>query len=176
MQLQEAEPIKVTNKQQLESDAEAFLARLYGKVPHEGLRRTLKKSPYPRFSSPASPLGRRPRPRLVESVRGQEETTFSCRRRLLNCPFSFPSLLRTLRCEAKVLQDSDQLCSAPTSGSSHCTSATTLSSQPVTLLIAGPCWLSEPRGRRSRRHGRSSGSVTVPLQTLLIFRCYTLKM
>ncbi|XP_024126616.1 protein TALPID3 isoform X3 [Oryzias melastigma] len=68
--LQEAEPIKVTNKQQLESDAEAFLARLYGKVPHEGLRRTLKKSPYPRFSSPASPLGRRPRPRLVESVRG----------------------------------------------------------------------------------------------------------
>ncbi|XP_011488426.1 protein TALPID3 isoform X2 [Oryzias latipes] len=72
--LQEAEPIKVTNKmttkQQLESDAETFLARLYGKVPHEGLRRTLKKSPYPRFSSPASPLSRRPRPRLVESVRG----------------------------------------------------------------------------------------------------------
>ncbi|XP_070697779.1 protein TALPID3 [Pempheris klunzingeri] len=51
-------------------DGEAYLTRLYGRAPYEGLRRTLKKSPYLRFSSPASPLCRKPRPRLVESIRG----------------------------------------------------------------------------------------------------------
>ncbi|XP_039905727.1 protein TALPID3 isoform X2 [Simochromis diagramma] len=55
---------------QLEVDGESYLTRLYGRAPYEGLRRTLKKSPYLRLSSPASPLGRKPRPRLVESVQG----------------------------------------------------------------------------------------------------------
>ncbi|XP_035767860.1 protein TALPID3 isoform X4 [Neolamprologus brichardi] len=57
-------------RHQLEVDGESYLTRLYGRAPYEGLRRTLKKSPYLRLSSPASPLGRKPRPRLVESVRG----------------------------------------------------------------------------------------------------------
>lgn len=50
---------------------ESYLTRLYGRAPYEGLRRTLKKSPYLRFSSPVSPLSRKPRPRLVESVTGR---------------------------------------------------------------------------------------------------------
>ncbi|XP_034721826.1 protein TALPID3-like [Etheostoma cragini] len=50
--------------------SEAYLLRLYGRAPYDGLRRTLKKSPYLRLSSPASPLGRKSRPRLVESVTG----------------------------------------------------------------------------------------------------------
>ncbi|XP_062413357.1 protein TALPID3 isoform X2 [Pungitius pungitius] len=49
---------------------ESYLTRLYGRAPYEGLRRTLKKSPYLRFSSPVSRLSRKPRPRLVESVTG----------------------------------------------------------------------------------------------------------
>ncbi|XP_069573199.1 protein TALPID3 [Brachyistius frenatus] len=53
-----------------EVDGEPYLTRLYGRAPYEGLRRTLKKSPYLRFSSPASPLSRKPRPQLVERVRG----------------------------------------------------------------------------------------------------------
>ncbi|CAI5695034.1 unnamed protein product [Oreochromis niloticus] len=57
-------------RHQLEVDGESYLTRLYGRAPYEGLRRTLKKSPYLRLSSPASPVGRKPRPRLVESVRG----------------------------------------------------------------------------------------------------------
>ncbi|XP_074484717.1 protein TALPID3-like isoform X2 [Sebastes fasciatus] len=60
--LQGAEPEGATG--------ESYLTRLYGRAPYEGLRRTLKKSPYLRFSSPASPLGRKSRPRLVESVTG----------------------------------------------------------------------------------------------------------
>uniref|UniRef100_A0A1A7XQN8 KIAA0586 n=2 Tax=Iconisemion striatum TaxID=60296 RepID=A0A1A7XQN8_9TELE len=72
--LQESEQSAVTPKrmgsQREEVDAEVFLTRLYGKLPCEGLRRTLKKSPYPRFSSSASPLSKKPQPRLVESIRG----------------------------------------------------------------------------------------------------------
>uniref|UniRef100_A0A1A8FH89 KIAA0586 n=2 Tax=Nothobranchius korthausae TaxID=1143690 RepID=A0A1A8FH89_9TELE len=72
--LQEAELSAVAPRwmgsQQEEVDAEAYLTRLYGKLPCEGLRRTLKKSPYPRFSSSASPLSKKPHPRLVESIRG----------------------------------------------------------------------------------------------------------
>ncbi|XP_029284287.1 protein TALPID3 isoform X2 [Cottoperca gobio] len=49
---------------------ESYLTRLYGRAPYEGQRRTLKKSPYLRFSSPASPLSRKPRPRLLETVTG----------------------------------------------------------------------------------------------------------
>ncbi|XP_067469523.1 protein TALPID3 isoform X4 [Thunnus thynnus] len=56
--------------EQAEVDGESYLTRLYGRAPYDGLRRTLKKSPYLRFSSPVSPPGRKSRPRLVESVRG----------------------------------------------------------------------------------------------------------
>ncbi|MED6289974.1 hypothetical protein CHARACLAT_008328 [Characodon lateralis] len=70
----QTEPVGVSGNlmgsQQDDVDGELYLTRLYGKLPYEGLRRTLKKSPYPRFSSPASPLGRKPCPRLVESIRG----------------------------------------------------------------------------------------------------------
>ncbi|XP_072221184.1 protein TALPID3 isoform X2 [Leuresthes tenuis] len=61
---------KLTSSQQVEVDRQSHLSRMYGKVPYEGLRRTLKKSPYLHFSSPASPLSRKPCPRLVESIRG----------------------------------------------------------------------------------------------------------
>ncbi|KAM6973253.1 protein TALPID3 [Aplochiton taeniatus] len=50
-------------------EGEAYLMRLYGKALYEGHRRTLKKGPYLRFSSP-SPKTKSPRPRVVESVRG----------------------------------------------------------------------------------------------------------
>ncbi|XP_068194229.1 protein TALPID3 isoform X2 [Antennarius striatus] len=53
-----------------ESDGEAYLSRLYGRAPYEGVRRTQKTSPYLRFSSPGSPLGKKPRPQLVERVIG----------------------------------------------------------------------------------------------------------
>uniref|UniRef100_A0A096MER2 KIAA0586 ortholog n=1 Tax=Poecilia formosa TaxID=48698 RepID=A0A096MER2_POEFO len=70
----ETEPAGVSGNlmgsQQNDMDGELYLTRLYGRLPHEGLRRTLKKSPYPRFSSPVSPLGRKQHPRLVESIRG----------------------------------------------------------------------------------------------------------
>ncbi|XP_076605677.1 protein TALPID3 isoform X2 [Chaetodon auriga] len=72
--LQGAEPERptgrLTDSEQVEGDGESYLSRLYGRAPYEGLRRTLKKSPYLRFSSPGSPPSRKPRPRLVESVRG----------------------------------------------------------------------------------------------------------
>lgn len=58
-------------------EAESFLSHLYGRAPHDGHRRTLKKSPYLRFRSPASPQSHKPRPRLVESVRGV--TVRSCK-------------------------------------------------------------------------------------------------
>ncbi|XP_075872866.1 protein TALPID3 [Nelusetta ayraudi] len=54
----------------LPQESEQQQARLYGRAPYEGARRTLKTTPYLHFSSPGSPLGRRPRPRLVESIRG----------------------------------------------------------------------------------------------------------
>ncbi|XP_041827708.1 protein TALPID3 isoform X2 [Melanotaenia boesemani] len=70
----EAESLRVTgiqtSTQQAEVDRELHLSRMYGKVPYNGLRRTLKKSPYLQFSSPPSPLSRKSRPRLVESIRG----------------------------------------------------------------------------------------------------------
>ncbi|XP_049917868.1 protein TALPID3 isoform X6 [Epinephelus moara] len=76
--LQGAEPDRATDRL-AESDRESYLTRLYGRAPYEGLRRTLKKSPYLRFSSPASPLGRKPRPRLVESVTGRPRIDSSSR-------------------------------------------------------------------------------------------------
>ncbi|XP_065822319.1 protein TALPID3 isoform X1 [Labrus bergylta] len=69
-----AEPVRakgsLTDRQQVEEDGEMFLSHMYGRARYEGVRRTLKKSPYLRFSSPVSPLNKKPRPRLVESVKG----------------------------------------------------------------------------------------------------------
>lgn len=59
----------------LPQESEQQQARLYGRAPYEGARRTLKTTPYLHFSSPGSPLGRRPRPRLVESIRGQSSSS-----------------------------------------------------------------------------------------------------
>lgn len=70
VQPQGAEPDGLPDSVQMEVDGESYLTRLYGRAPYEGVRRTLKKSPYLRFSSPGSPLSRKSRPRLVESVRG----------------------------------------------------------------------------------------------------------
>lgn len=52
-----------------EGAGEDYLVKLYGKALYEGHRRTLKKGPYLRFSSP-SPRSKGPRPRVVESVKG----------------------------------------------------------------------------------------------------------
>ncbi|XP_071370536.1 protein TALPID3, partial [Centroberyx affinis] len=57
-------------ERQSDPEGESYLLRLYGRALYEGHRRTLKKSPYLRFSSPASPRTKTPRPRLVESIRG----------------------------------------------------------------------------------------------------------
>lgn len=119
MNPQGVEPNRATGvaaeRHQLEVDGESYLTRLYGRAPYEGLRRTLKKSPYLRLSSPASPVGRKPRPRLVESVRGQKVDISKCDGKgsavgvvKLSAP--------CLRCEAEVLQDSDQPGPAPHSG------------------------------------------------------------
>lgn len=92
VQLQGAEPDRPTGRladsEQVEVDGESYLTRLYGRAPYEGVRRTLKKSPYLRFSSPGSPLSRKPRPRLLESVRGQKLflTDVVITRPDLNCP------------------------------------------------------------------------------------------
>ncbi|XP_062252904.1 protein TALPID3 [Platichthys flesus] len=68
--VQGAEPVPAGLIDRAQVEGESYLTRLYGRAPHEGLRRTLKKSPYLRFTSPGSPRNRKPRPRLVESVRG----------------------------------------------------------------------------------------------------------
>ena len=54
-------------------DDEDYLSKLYGKALYEGQRRTLKKGPYLRFSSP-SPRSKAPRPKVIESVRGEAPT------------------------------------------------------------------------------------------------------
>ncbi|KAF5909662.1 protein TALPID3 isoform X6, partial [Clarias magur] len=48
---------------------EAYLRKVYGKALYEGHRRTLKKGPYLRFSSP-TPKSKVQRPKMVESVKG----------------------------------------------------------------------------------------------------------
>ncbi|XP_036449445.1 protein TALPID3 isoform X2 [Colossoma macropomum] len=48
---------------------EEYLAKIYGKALHEGHRRTLKKGPYLRFSSPI-PKSKSQRPKVIESVKG----------------------------------------------------------------------------------------------------------
>ncbi|XP_033498518.2 protein TALPID3 isoform X2 [Epinephelus lanceolatus] len=89
--LQGAKPDRATDRL-VESDRESYLTRLYGRAPYEGLRRTLKKSPYLRFSSPASPLGRKPHPRLVESVTGVKVK--SCKTQTCLAPPITPSPAR----------------------------------------------------------------------------------
>lgn len=48
---------------------EAYLRKVYGKALYDGHRRTLKKGPYLRFSSP-TPKSKVQRPKMVESVKG----------------------------------------------------------------------------------------------------------
>lgn len=48
---------------------EAYLTKVYGRALYEGHRRTLKKGPYLRFSSP-TPKSKVQRPKMVESVKG----------------------------------------------------------------------------------------------------------
>lgn len=73
--MQGAEPVRPTRMlQQIESvevNRESYLTHLYGRAPYEGVRRTLKKGPYLRFSSPGSPISRKPRLQMVENIRGQ---------------------------------------------------------------------------------------------------------
>ncbi|KAI1895611.1 hypothetical protein AGOR_G00108020 [Albula goreensis] len=52
-----------------EKDDEEYLMKVYGKALFDGHRRTLKKSPYLRYSSP-SPKSKPQRPKVVESVKG----------------------------------------------------------------------------------------------------------
>ncbi|XP_058471016.1 protein TALPID3 isoform X2 [Solea solea] len=52
-------------------EAESYLTHLYGRTPYDSGGRTLKKTPYLHFSSPAqSPPTRKPRPHLLDNVRG----------------------------------------------------------------------------------------------------------
>lgn len=112
VQLQGAEPDGPPDGVQVEVGGESYLTRLYGRAPYEGVRRTLKKSPYLRFSSPGSPLGRKPRPRLVESVRGH--SPFCRTHWFRGSGVSFPvSCLFSTRCEGQILQDSDIFGSSP---------------------------------------------------------------
>lgn len=48
---------------------EAYLTKVYGKALYEGHRRTLKKGPYLRFSSP-TPKTKVQHPKVIESVKG----------------------------------------------------------------------------------------------------------
>ncbi|TSO25179.1 Protein TALPID3 [Bagarius yarrelli] len=48
---------------------EEYLTKVYGKALYEGHRRTLKKGPYLRFSSP-TPKSKMQRPKIIESVKG----------------------------------------------------------------------------------------------------------
>ncbi|KAG9336372.1 hypothetical protein JZ751_002719, partial [Albula glossodonta] len=52
-----------------EKNDEEYLMKVYGKALYDGHRRTLKKSPYLRYSSP-SPKSKPQRPKVVESVKG----------------------------------------------------------------------------------------------------------
>lgn len=47
-----------------------YLAKLYGKALYEGHRRTLKKAPYLRFTSPTL-KSKSQRPKVIETVRGE---------------------------------------------------------------------------------------------------------
>lgn len=51
-------------------DDHEYLAKLYGKALYEGHRRTLKKGPYLRFTSP-TPKSKTQRPKVIETIRGE---------------------------------------------------------------------------------------------------------
>ncbi|XP_053488117.1 protein TALPID3 isoform X2 [Ictalurus furcatus] len=53
---------------------EAYLTKVYGKALYEGHRRTIKKGPYLRFSSP-TPKSKVQRPKMVETVKGVKMKT-----------------------------------------------------------------------------------------------------
>ncbi|XP_064515581.1 protein TALPID3 isoform X6 [Pseudopipra pipra] len=55
---------------------EDYLCRVYGKPIYQGHRSTLKKAPYLRFNSP-SPKSKLPRPKLIEYVKGQTQSSTS---------------------------------------------------------------------------------------------------
>lgn len=91
-QVQGAEPGRATGVTAKEGlDGQSYLTRLYGRAPYEGARRTLKRSPYLRFRSPASTLASKARPRLVESVRGKTQPG-SFERGPFASLWNFPSL------------------------------------------------------------------------------------
>ncbi|XP_054653309.1 protein TALPID3 isoform X3 [Dunckerocampus dactyliophorus] len=52
-------------------DHELYLTRLYGRAPQDNMRPSLRKSPYPPLSSLNSLTTRKPRPHLMEPVRGR---------------------------------------------------------------------------------------------------------
>lgn len=107
------EPESSSNRPQ---EREQQLARLYGRAQYEGARRTLKTTPYLHFSTPGSLLSRRPRPRLVESIRGQSSTSHSTiHDPLKDVPVGPRRRLSLRRCEDEVLQDTDQFGFTPKS-------------------------------------------------------------
>lgn len=74
-------------------DPDSYLTGVYGRTPHKGLRRTLKRSPYLRLSSPVSPVSpdrNKPRHRIVESVRGVKLK--SCKTQTSSYPDPGPGL------------------------------------------------------------------------------------
>ncbi|XP_062379431.1 protein TALPID3 [Sardina pilchardus] len=76
-------------------DDEEFLSRIYGKALYEGHRRTLKKGPYLRFSSP-SPPSKAQRPKVIESVRGVKMKSSKTQTSLEPVPAPVPSEPRFL--------------------------------------------------------------------------------
>ncbi|KAJ8399515.1 hypothetical protein AAFF_G00412270 [Aldrovandia affinis] len=62
-------PLRPFGVSKSEREGEEYLMKVYGKALYDGHRRTLKKAPYLRYSSP-SPKSKPQRPRVVESVKG----------------------------------------------------------------------------------------------------------
>ncbi|XP_023150358.2 protein TALPID3 isoform X3 [Amphiprion ocellaris] len=134
---------------------ESYLNRLYGRAPYEGQRRTLKKSPYLRLNSPASPLGRKPRPRLVESVRGVKLK--SCKTQTSLAPplnVAPPLSLSPGRRQHRHVFSSSHL----TSGDPAVLSVTPAESFPVAVAIP----LGRPRIDSSRRPRTVTSSPPAP--------------
>ncbi|XP_034050799.1 protein TALPID3 [Thalassophryne amazonica] len=84
----EKEMPAVRGRELADLDRELFLKRLYGRAPHEGQRRTLKKSPYLCFRPPASPCTKAPPPCLVQILRGVN--TKSCKTQTSWAPSTSP--------------------------------------------------------------------------------------
>ncbi|XP_035272203.1 protein TALPID3 isoform X2 [Anguilla anguilla] len=79
-----------------EKEDEEYLMKVYGKALYDGHRRTLKKAPYLRFSSP-SPKSKPQRPRVVESVRGVKVKSAKTQTSL------FPDKTRTIDTEPQYI-------------------------------------------------------------------------